>query len=46
MGKEGGGRGKGREGEQGRVGGREGFCVVRFRSNILQRNRDVVLPCQ
>ena len=42
--------GGGREGRRGRdgEGGREVFCVVRFRSNILQRNRDVVhvLPCQ
>ena len=28
----------------GRDGGREVFCVVRFRSNILRRNRDVVPP--
>ena len=32
--------------EEGRVGGREGFCVVRFHSNILRRNHDVVPHCQ
>ena len=45
-GREGGGGGREGEREGGRKGRREVFCVVRFRSNILRRNRDVVPPCQ